>query len=98
MDTKLWDRVAHLVDSKEVEQRSTCYKHVKFAVQKKAEINFEDAKRNSDSTSKPKATSHFHASFKKSNLPASHPGDEMPTPLPSEESDSGESYEAIQEG
>ena len=69
MNPKLQARVAHLVDGKEVEQRPTYYKLVKFAVQKEAEINFDDAKRNRDSTSKPKATSHFHYGPKESNLP-----------------------------
>ena len=109
MNPKLWARVAHLMDGKEVEQRPTYYKLVKFAVQKEVEINFDDAKMNRDSTSKPKATSHFCYSSKKSNLlappavqmvvpaPEEDPGDEAPTLLPSEESDSGESYEAMQE-
>ena len=62
-----------------------------------------------DSTSKPKATTHFHFNNKKSTLPATSAvrmltpapeegsGEGEATPLPSEESDSSESYEAIQE-
>ena len=109
MNPKLRARIAHLVDGKEVKQRPTYYKLVKFTIQKEAEINFDDAKRNKDSTSKPKTTSHICYSRKKSNLPTTppvrmvapapegDPGDEASTPLPSEESDSGESYEATQE-
>ena len=60
-------------------------------------------------TSKPKATTHFHFNPKKSGLPATPvvqmiapapeegSGKGEATSLPSEESDSGESYEAGQE-
>ena len=75
---------------------------VKFAVQKEAEINFDEAKK----VLKPKATTHFRFDQKKSNLPvnptvwmvAPVPEEEVAveetTPQPSEDSDSGESYEA----
>ena len=60
-------------------------------------------------TSKPKATTHFCFNHKKSGLPAipavqmvvpspeEGSGEGEATPLLSEESDSGESYEAVQE-
>ena len=82
---------------------------VKFAVQKEAEINFNEAKKTRDSTSKPKATMHFHFNPKKSGMPATPAvqmvalapeegsGEGEAIPLPSEESDSSESYEAGQE-
>ena len=81
---------------------------IKFAVQKEAEINFNEAKKTRDSTSKPNATTHFHFNPKKSGLPAT-PVVWMVTPAPeegsgkgeatppqSEESNSGKSYEAEQ--
>ena len=82
---------------------------VKFAIQKEAEISFDELKRAKDSTTMPKATSHFRFNCKKSGLPATpavqmvalvpegETSTEENTPLPSEESDSGESYEATQE-
>ena len=102
MNLKLWARVAHVVDGKAADQKPAYYDLVKFAVQREAEINFDDAKRTRDSTSKPKATSHFCYNSKKSGLsatqavwmvapsPEEEPGDDEATPLPSEESDSGE--------
>ena len=75
---------------------------VKFAVEKKAEINFDEAKK----VSKPKAMTHLLFDRKKSNLPV-NPSIQMVAPVPeeevtmeemmpqpSEDSDSGESYEA----
>ena len=50
MNPKLQARVAHLVDGKEVCQRPAYYDHVKFAVEKEAEINFDKAKKTRDST------------------------------------------------
>ena len=109
MKPKLWARVVHVVDGKTVDQRPAYYHLVKSAVQTKAEINFNDAKRTRDSTSKPKATSHFHYSSKNLGLPATQavqmvvltleeePCDDEATPLPSEESNSRESYEATLE-
>ena len=99
--------MAHLVDGKAVHQRPVYYNLIKFAVEKEVEINFDEAKKTRDSTSKPKATTHFHFINKKSTLPATvwmvapAPeegfGEGEATPLPSGESDSGESYEATQE-
>ena len=109
MNPKLQARVAHLVNGKAAHQRPAYYQLVKFAVEKEAEINFDEAKKMRDSTSKPKATTHFHFNNKKSMLPATPAvrmvapapeegsGEGEATPLPSEESDSGESYEAMQE-
>ena len=101
--------MAHLVDGKAVHQRPAYYNLIKFAVEKEAEINFDKAKKTRDSASKPKATMHFHFNSKKFTLPMTHTvwmvalapedgsGEGEVTPLPSEESDSGESYEATQE-
>ena len=98
--------MAHLVDGKAVRQRPAYYKLVKFAVEKEAEINFDEAKKTRDLTSKPKATNFDN---KKSMLPATpairmvapapeeESGEGESTALPSKESDSGESYEATQE-
>ena len=109
MNPKLRARVAHLVDGKAVNQRPTYYNLVKFAVEKEAEINFDEAKKTRDSTSKPKATTHFCFNSKKSTLPATpavqmvapapeeESGEGEAMPLPSRESDSGESYKATQE-
>ena len=109
MNSKLWARVAHVVDSKAVDQRPAYYDLVKFAVQKEAEINFNEAKKTRDSTSKPKTTSHFCFNHKKLGLPATPvvqmvapapeegSGEGEATPLPSKESDSSKSYEAAQE-
>ena len=109
MNPKLQARVAHLVDGKAVNQRPAYYDLIKFAVEKEAEINFDEAKKTRDSTSKPKAMMHFLFNSKKSMLPitpavqmvAPAPqegsGEGEATPLPSEESDSCESYEATQD-
>ena len=109
MNPKLWTRVAHVVDGKAADQRPAYYDLIKFAVQKEAEINFDEAKKTRDLTSKPKATTHFHFNHKKSGLPATPvvqmvapspeegSGEGDATPLPSEESDSSKSYEAVQE-
>ena len=109
MNPKLWARVAHVVDGKATDQRPAYYDLIKFAVQKEAEINFNESKKTRDLTSKPKATTHFHFNPKKSGLPATPAvwvvtpapeegsGEGEATPLPSEESDSSESYEAGQE-
>ena len=108
MNPKLQARVAHLVDSKAVNQRPAYYDLIKFAVEKEAEINFDEAKKIRDLTSKPKATMHFHFNSKKSTLPTTPAvqmvalaseegsGEGEATPLTSKESDSGESYEATQ--
>ena len=99
MDPKLWARVAHLVDGKAVNQRPAYYDLIKFAVKKEAEINFDEAKKTRDLTSKPKARMHFHFNSKKSTFPTT-PAVQMvapaleegeATPLLSEESDSSES-------
>ena len=106
MNPKLWARVAHVVNGKAADQRPAYYDLVKFAVQKEAEINFDEAKKTRDLTPKPKATTHFN--HKKSGLlatpsvwmvaPASEEGSDEEATLPlSEESDSSESYEAVQE-
>ena len=100
--------MAHLVDGKAVHQRPAYYELIKFAVEKEAEINFDEAKKMRDSTLKPKATTHFCFDNKKTMLPAKpavrmvapapeEGSGEEATPIPSEESDSGESYEATQE-
>ena len=109
MNLKLQARVAHVVDGKATSQRPAYYDLIKFAVKKEVEINFDEAKKIRDSTSKPKATTHFHFSSKKSTLPAT-PAVQMVAPapeersdegeaisLPSEESDNGELYMATQE-
>ena len=101
--------MAHVVDRKARGQRPAYYDLIKFAVEKEAEISFDEAKKTRDSTMKPKATTHFHFSNKKSTLPATPAvqmvapapeegsGEGEATPLPSEESNSGKSYEAIQD-
>ena len=101
--------MAHVVDGKAADRRPAYYDLVKFAVQKEAKINFDEAKKTRDMTSKLKATTHFHFNHKKSGLPATSvvqmvapspeegSGEGEATPLPSEEIDSGESYEAVQE-
>ena len=93
---------------KAAHQRPAYYQLVKFAVEKEAEINFDKAKKTRDSTLKQKATMNFHFN-NKSTLPATPAvrmvapapeegsGEGEATPLPSEESDSGESYKATQE-
>ena len=109
MNPKLRARVDHLVDGKAVHQRPAYYQLIKFSVQKEAEINFDEAKKITDSTLKPTATKHFCFNNKKSTFPAplvvrmvaqapeEGSGEGEATPLPSKESDSGESYEATQE-
>ena len=70
MNPKLQTRVAHVVNGKAADQRPDYYDLIKFPVQKEAETNFNEAKKTRDSTSKPKATMHFHFNHKKSGLPA----------------------------
>ena len=106
MNPKLWARVAHAVNGKDPHDRPSYYKLVKFAIQKEAEINFNEAKKMQDSSSNPKATTHFHYECRKSTLPTTPAVhmvtlapeekdiEEGVTPQPSEDSDSGESYEA----
>ena len=109
MNPKLQARAAHVVNGKATDQRPAYYDLIKFAVQKEAEINFDEAKKTRDLTSKPKATTHFHFNHKKSGLSAT-PAVQMVAPAPeegsgeaeaipplSEGSDSGELYEALQE-
>ena len=84
MNPKLQARVAHVVDGK-----AAYYDRVKFAVQKKAEINFDEAKKTRDSTSKPKATTHYHFNHKKSGLPVT-PAVRMVAPAPEKEFSEGE--------
>ena len=106
MNPKLWARVAHVVNGKAADQRPAYYDLIKFAVQKEAEINFDEAKKTRDSTSKLKATTHFCFNPKKSGLPAT-PAVQMVAPAPEEgsgkgeattlPSDSSKSYEAGQE-
>ena len=45
MNPKLRARVAHVVDGKDPQDRPSYYKLVKFAIQKEAEINFDEAKK-----------------------------------------------------
>ena len=109
MNPKLRARVAHLVDSKAANQRPAYYDLVKFAVEKEAEINFDEAKKTRDLTSKPKAMTQFCFNSKKSMLPTTPAvrmvapapeegsGEGEATPLLSEESDRGKSYKAIQD-
>ena len=109
MNPKLKASVAYVVNGKAADQRPAYYDLIKFAVQKEAGINFDEAKKTRDSTSKPKTTTHFYYNHKKSRLPVTpvdqmvapareeESGEEEATPPPSEESDSGESYEAVQE-
>ena len=89
MNPKLWARVAHVVNGKAADQRPAYYDLIKFAVQKEAEINFDEAKKTRDSTSKPKATMHLHFNPKKSGLPAT-PAVWMVAPAPEEGSSEGE--------
>ena len=109
MNPKLPARVAHVVNGKAADQRPAYYDLIKFAVQKETEINFDEAKKTRDLTSKPKTTTHFHFNPKKSGLSATPAVQMVPlapeegsgkgeaTPLPSEESNSSKSYEAGQE-
>ena len=97
--------MAHVADRKATGQRPAYYDLIKFTVEKEVEINFDEAKKTRDSTSKPKATTHFCFSDKKSMLPSTPAvwmvalapeegsGEGEATPLSSEDSDSGESYE-----
>ena len=55
MNPKLRGLVAHIVDGKAVHERPDYWCLVKFAVEKEAEINFDEAKK----VSKPKAMTHF---------------------------------------
>ena len=101
--------MAHLVNGKAIHQRSAYYQLVKVAVEKEAKINFDEAKKVRYLTLKPKATTHFCLNNKKSMLsvtpvvrmvapaPEEESGEGGATPPLSEESDSGESYEAIWE-
>ena len=70
MNPKLQARVAHVIDGKVAHDRPAYYQLVKFAVEKEAEINFDEAKRAWGSTSKPKAMTHFHFNCKIPSLPA----------------------------
>ena len=82
---------------------------IKFAVEKEAEINFDQVKDTRDLTSKPKAIMHFYFNNKKSLLlttpsvqmvalaPDKGSGEGEATPLPSEESNSGKLYEAMKD-
>ena len=100
MNPILRGRVAHIVYGKALHERPDYWHLVKFAVEKEAEINFDEAK-----VSKPKATTHFRFDRKKSNLSVNQtvqmvapaPEEEVTfeetTPQPSEDSDSGELYE-----
>ena len=109
MNPKLHARVAHLVDGKDAYQRPAYYDLIKFAMETEVEINFEEAKKTRDLTSKPKPTMHFHFNSKKSMLPATPAvwmvapaleegsGEGEATPPLSKESDSGESYKATQD-
>ena len=109
MNPKLHARVTHVVDGKAAGQRPAYYDLIKFTVEKEVEINFDEAKKTRDSTSKPKAMTHFCFSSKKSMLPATPAvwmvvpapeegsGEGEATSLPSEESDSGKSYKATHE-
>ena len=110
MNPKLQARVANVVDGKDPHDRPSYYKLVKFAIQKEAEINFDEAKKMQDSNLKPKATTHFHYEHRKSTLPTTpavcmitpapeeEDSEEEVIPQPSEDSDSGEFYEASPEG
>ena len=109
MNPKLQARVVHMVYSKATNQRPTYYDFVKFAVEKEAKINFDDVKKMKDLTLKPKAMTHIIFNIKKSALTATlvvwmvapaleeELGEGEATALLSEESDSGESYEATQD-
>ena len=83
MNTKLWGRVAHVVDGKVARDRPTYWQLVKFAVKKEAKINFDEAKK----APKPKTMAHFRFNHKKLSLPA-NPAVQMVAPVPEE--DSGE--------
>ena len=70
MNPKLQARVAHVINGKAADHRPAYGDLIKFAVQKEAEINFDEAKKTRDLTSKLKATTHFHFNHKKSGLSA----------------------------
>ena len=97
MIPKLQARVAHPVDSKAANQRPTYYDLIKFVVEEKAEINFDEAKKTRDSTSKPKAMMHFHFNSKKSTLPAT-PAVQMVAPALEEGSGKGEATPVPRKG
>ena len=63
---------------KAAHQRPAYYQLVKFAVEKEAEINFDEAKKMRDLNSKPKATTHFHFNNKKSCHTCSQNGSSSP--------------------
>ena len=102
MNPKSCDRVAHVVDGKVAHDWPTYWQLVKFAVEKEAEINFDEAKK----APKPKTTTHFCFNGKKQSLltnpavwmvapgPEEDAGEEEATPQPSEDSDIGKFYEA----
>ena len=102
VNPKLRGQVVHIVNGKAMHERPYYWCLVKFAVEKEAEINFDEAEK----VSKPKAMTHFQFDQKKSNLPVNPtvqmvgpvPEEEVTveerTPQPSKDSDSGESYEA----
>ena len=75
--------MAHLVDGKAVHQRPAYYELIKFAVEKEAEINFDEPKKARGSTLKPKATMHFRFDNKKPKLPTT-PAVRMVAPAPEE--------------
>ena len=105
VNSKLQGQVGHVVDGKAAHDRPTYWQLAKFAVEKKAEINFDEAKK----ASKPKTMTHFYFNHKKLSLPA-NPAVWMVAPVqeedvgeeeaflqPSEDSDSGESFETQQD-
>ena len=64
MNPKLRGHVAHMVSGKAIQDRLDYWQLIKFAVEKEAEINFNDAKK----ISKPNATTHFKFDRKKTSL------------------------------
>ena len=84
MNPKLQARVAHVVNGKDPHDRPSYYKLVKFAIQKEAEINFDEAKKMLDSSLKLKTSTHFCYKCKKSTPPTT-PAVHMVTPAPEEE-------------
>ena len=98
-----------MVDGKAADQRPAYYDLIKFAVQKEAEINFDEAKKTRNLTSKLKATTHSCFNHIKKGLPVTPvvqmvapalkegSGEGEATPSLSEESDSSKSYEAVQD-
>ena len=105
MNPKLWGRVAHVVNGKVAHDGPTYWQLVKFAVEKEAEINFDEAKK----APKLKNMTHFCFNHKKLSLsanpavwmvapaPEEDAGEEEATHQTSKDSDSGESYEAQQD-